>query len=265
MEELVVTIVFVCFIVASILVIRASLALGKSKKLFQQLASRYGGNVVNRFRPKMWFRYGSTMGVVNRARHPIHKEQTVLTVSWPDKKFRFDIGTPDSSIRENRHCEKLDSEEVGFTHSLNVRTNDLDEFAEMFNHGVRWKVDQLVDLLNVQSLQVSLANGKLKINKPGRIREFQQLDDVVRLSLELYDQMLLSKSEGIEFVDDAEAKILGDVKCPICSEDVIDDMVICIRCKTPHCRDCWQYNGHCATFACNETRYYHAGGNSASR
>jgi len=57
------------------------------------------------------------------------------------------------------------------------------------------------------------------------------------------------------FVNENQASIVVDVKCPICSEEIMHDMVVCNGCKTPHCRDCWQYNGQCATFACGEKRF----------
>ena len=71
---------------------------------------------------------------------------------------------------------------------------------------------------------------------------------------------MLGKVSGIEFVREDEAAVVNDVKCPICSEEITHDMVVCTRCKTPHCHDCWQYNGQCATFACSETRYVRADG-----
>ena len=47
---------------------------------------------------------------------------------------------------------------------------------------------------------------------------------------------------------------MEDFRCPICSNEVMQDMVVCKRCKTPHCAECWEYNGKCATFACMEER-----------
>lgn len=39
--------------------------------------------------------------------------------------------------------------------------------------------------------------------------------------------------------------------CRICGYGLGDfPQVICRECSTPHHRDCWQYNGHCATYSC---------------
>lgn len=261
MEKLIVIAAFAVFLVFAVVMVRISVRVGRKKKFYKALATRYGGNVVSRlFRPRLWFRYGSTMGYLKSARSRAHKERTILILTWPDKKLRFDLATKDQPLRPHRYSQTLDAQEQGFTREFLIQTNRPDEMKRLLSHGVRWKIEQLVDQLNVHSVSVNLSVGKLKIVKPGEIKNYQQLDDLVRMGLELHDQLLLTKSEGIDFVDEAQAKILGDVKCPICSEEVMEEMVICLRCKTPHCKDCWQYNGHCATFACNETRYYHAGG-----
>lgn len=265
MEELAVVLTFFAFLCMALLVGRWSLGIGRRKRYYKTLAQRYGGNVVSRLMsPRLWFRYGATMGYLKCTRHRQFKEQTVLMLTWPDKRMRFEIISPDR-VFKNRRSEQVNARDLGFEREFLIQTNGPDELRRLLSHGVRWKIEQLAMQLFVESVSVRLINGKLKIAKPGVIRQFQQLDDLVRLCLELHDQLLLTKSEGIDFIDDTEAKILGDVKCPICSEDVMDEMVICLRCKTPHCKDCWQYNGHCATFACNETRYYFAGGGAAVR
>jgi hypothetical protein len=265
MEKFALFLSVLAFIALMLFVGRWSVRRGRKVKFYKSLAQRYGGNVAGRFfSPRLWFRYGTTMGYLKSSRSRAHREQTVLILTWPDKRLRFDVATQDQSFKPHRHSEIIDSQEQGFSRELSIQANQPDEMRRMLSHGVRWKIEQLANQLGIESVAIRLSSGKLKIVKPGVIREFQQLDDLVRMGLELHDELLLTKSEGIDFVDDAEAKILGDVKCPICSEEVIEEMVICLRCKTPHCKDCWQYNGHCATFACNETRFYCAGGSAVS-
>lgn len=266
MDKLVVLVVFFVFVFVVVVAGRWTFRIGRKRRFYKQLALRYGGNVVNRVlcSPRMWFRYGSTMGYLKGARSRQHREQTILILTWPDKGLKFEITTPDRNFRAHRYSEQIDAKEQGFNRSFKIQTNNRAELERLLSHGVRWKIEQLMVQLGVESVLIKLANGKLRMVKPGRVQNFQQLDDLVRMGLELHDQMLLTKSEGIDFVDEAQAQILGDVKCPICSEEVMEEMVICVRCKTPHCKDCWQYNGHCATFACNETRFFYAGGGGSA-
>jgi hypothetical protein len=39
-------------------------------------------------------------------------------------------------------------------------------------------------------------------------------------------------------------------QCLVCGSLLEKAVVRCARCKTPHHRDCWTYNGRCATYAC---------------
>ena len=121
-------------------------------------------------------------------------------------------------------------------------------------------MEQLRRLTGWEQVSVAIKRGNLVVSKPGFIADFQMLDDLVRFTLELHDQLLLASAQGIDFVNDNSAAIFDQVKCPICSEEIVHDLVVCTRCKTPHCRDCWQYNGQCATFACSETRFLQVGG-----
>lgn len=41
--------------------------------------------------------------------------------------------------------------------------------------------------------------------------------------------------------------------CPICRVAVGGDAAICSSCRTPSHRECWAYNGGCATYACPST------------
>ena len=43
--------------------------------------------------------------------------------------------------------------------------------------------------------------------------------------------------------------------CQVCGEEIAEQLcVYCANCATAHHRDCWNYLGHCSTFACGSTR-----------
>ena len=235
---------------------------GRRKQIYQQLATQYGGAVTRSlfFRPKMRFRYGETSGLLKSKRKRGGVEQTVLTLDWHENSPRFQVSTPDFAVQAvSKTPHELDARGSGFGVPLILRTNLPDEFKQLLCQSVRWDIEQLISQLGTDSVLIVLNRKKLTITKPGKIRNIQQLDDCLRICLELHDQLLLTISKGVEFVDDEQAIVLGDVRCPICSEEVGERMVICVRCRTPHCKDCWDYNQSCATYACNETRFYEAG------
>lgn len=252
--------VLALFVLCALFFFKWNLKLSRRRNNYRQLATRYGGNLVNGvfFAPKMWFRYGQSTGsLVTRRKRGGH-EHTILALLWPDNRLRFQIVTEGFLARSiwGSSAQTLNAQELGFNRDFSIATNNLEEFKNLCVKAVCWKIEQLANQLGTGAVSIKLKSGKLTITKPGKIGGYQQLDDLLRLCLEVYDELLLTQCVGVEFVDDEQAQILDDVKCPICSEVIERKMVICVRCKTPHCKDCWEYNSHCATFACNEMRYY---------
>lgn len=43
---------------------------------------------------------------------------------------------------------------------------------------------------------------------------------------------------------------VAHARCPVCATSLAHDVVQCARCETPHHRECWEYAGRCAVFAC---------------
>jgi len=57
----------------------------------------------------------------------------------------------------------------------------------------------------------------------------------------------------IRFIDDAQEAHAGE--CQVCGRTMSGDVVSCAQCRTPHHRDCWDYNRKCSTFACGSKRF----------
>ena len=124
---------------------------------------------------------------------------------------------------------------------------------QLLTDAVKWK---MLEIKNLQrgGIGFSLEKGKLKTSCQQWFDTGQSLLDFVQGGLELFDQLMLHKADGLEFTGENQAAVMDDFRCPICSDEVMQDMVVCKRCKTPHCAECWEYNGKCATFACMEER-----------
>jgi hypothetical protein len=45
----------------------------------------------------------------------------------------------------------------------------------------------------------------------------------------------------------------------VCCEQLSQDVVFCVRCKTPHHRDCWEYSGGCSTYGCGGRMFFTPG------
>ena len=246
-------------------------SLGNWNRVYQRLGKRYAamqsqGGVFYGYlltNPSLAFDYGRTYCHVKNRKSLKFKEgrQTELLMVWPDRRLKLEVSTSParSRIWGTGGWESVKLADPRFEENFYVSTNQPEAAQKLLSNGVRWQLEQLRRHTGNLQLVASISRGTLSISKPGYIKDYQLLDDFVRYSLELFDQLMLGSAEGIKFVRENEAAVVSDVKCPICSEEIIHDMVVCTRCKTPHCLDCWQYNGQCATFACSETRFVRAG------
>jgi hypothetical protein len=246
--------------------------LNRWNRTYDRLSKRYGGSqgkggVVYGFgltKPSLTFDYGRTFCALrNRKSFRFAAgKQTEFSMVWPNRKLKLEIST--SPARKTRGwgggaMKQVFIEEPEFQSNYYVSSNKPFITQKMLTTGVQWQIEQLRRHMGNEEIQITLNRGSLVVSKPGYIKEHTALEDFVRFSLELFDQLMLFDAEGIEFVNEDQASVVDDVKCPICSEEIMNNMVVCARCKTPHCQDCWHYNGQCATFACSETRCIYSG------
>jgi hypothetical protein len=271
MERVIFAMLAVLALVASSLVFAAFRRISRWNRTYDRLSKRYAGKqgkggVVYGFgltRPSLTFDYGRTFCALrNRKSFRFSTgRQTEISMVWPNRKIRLEVATARVKTRNwgPGSMRPVCVEEPQFQSDYYILSNDPHVAQKMLSSGVQWQIEQLRRHMDNHEVQILLGRGNLVVSKPGYIKDYVALEDFVRFSLELFDQLMLIDAEGIEFVNADLASVVDDVKCPICSEEILHNMVVCSRCKTPHCQDCWHYNGQCATFACSETRCLYAG------
>ena len=272
MGEMIIT--FLAFVAAFVILISLTTLrrVTRWNRNYELLSKRYSGDkdhkkgliygvVFNR--PRLTFDYGRTFCALRNRKSFLFstRRSTELSMIWPDKKLRLEVSTFPSRNRgwSAKSMKQVDVSSPQFQADFFISSNKPFSAQRLLNSGVQWQIEKLRRHMGNCELVVNIQHGNLLVSKPGYIKKHQPLDDFVRFGLDLFDQMMLVNAEGIAFVNENQAAIISDVKCPICSEEIMQDMVVCTRCKTPHCRDCWNYNGQCATFACSETRFIEAG------
>lgn len=245
-------------------------------RTYDRLSKRYGGSkgtggVIYGFlftRPSLRFDYGRTYVFLRnrKSKRFSTKRKTEISMVWPNRKLKLEVSTSPASTRKwsPGTMKQVECDDPTFQADFYVSSNVPTTAQRFLNTPIRWKMEQLKRNTDAEELSISIFRGSLVVSKPGYIKQYQQLEDFVRYSLELFDLLMLVDAEGIEFLHADQAAVVADVKCPICSEEIMQDMVVCARCKTPHCHDCWDYNGQCATFACSETRSIQVGNVSVS-
>lgn len=242
---------------------------GTWTKAFEQIATRYGGwfSAARVTRPPAaTFTYKTAQVRVRckRRKREGGAPETEFRIAWPNRGLRLEImsAMQNPSARWLRNLPAIPAGDVNFDGDWKVfcTGKQKEEIQQLISSGVRWQIAQLGNFLAPAAVRISIEKGWLIVRKKCFIKQPQALDDYVRFCLELYDQLMLTMTEGIEFQDNLVMSAVDEVRCPICSSDIEGKMVICIRCKTPHCLDCWQYNVKCGMYACDETRYAIVGG-----
>ena len=231
--------------------------IGAWAKSYQKIAKRYGGTVsYAHYRPRMSFSYNDSAVVLSNTGGRAHYRVTQLKVKWPERRLKFfvsSIGEPTGMLTTWRlKPVEVDSNDLG---DVYIYCNQPEVAQELINPTTIRQIRQLINHGGETGIEIFLSNGNLKIRKPGFLKHEMLLDDFLRFGLELFDQFRLALNNDLEFLEQDEVVSMSDVLCPICSASIETDAVTCVRCKTPHCADCWEYNGQCAMFSCNETRF----------
>lgn len=225
----------------------------RQNQAYYQLAQRLNGvcHPAGWFSPgSVRFRYGQTHATLFSYSGGSHGPSTLLQTTWPEERLSFEIvprflaGAPASPT--SLGVESFDS-------YFEVRTAFPAEARSFLSSGVRWQIDRLRHFAEPTQIELSLSQGRLTVKKQGKLKRFDELEMFCRLGLELYDQAMLTRSVGIEFVGEGEVQAITEAHCQVCGENIDSEMVVCRRCKTPHHQDCWQYYGSCSTYGCRET------------
>jgi hypothetical protein len=225
----------------------------RHNQAFYLLAQRFSGVC----QPAGWFRsgsvrfrYGQTHAVLYSYSGGSGGPSTLLQVEWPEDHLSFEI-VP--RFLEEKPAESITTGSESFDSYFAVRTADARHVRAWLSTGVRWQIDRLRFFAEPGQIEVALSRGRLTVKKQGRLTRFDELEQFCRLVLELYDQAMLTRSVGIEFVESDEVQPIHEAICQVCGENIASEMVVCRRCKTPHHQDCWQYYGACSTYGCRET------------
>ena len=182
---------------------------------------------------------------------------TQMIIPWPDSGFVCEVRYPrlDQPAPPDNGLRDMNISQSGMSHYYAIRGTDQAAMIEALNDVVHWQIEKIRRTPPSGSLCVQFLPSRLTITKAYTIHHYRDLERFVDESLELYDQIMLTRSRGIEFTEQHLAQVLDEVICRVCGEEILENLVFCRRCKTPHHRECWQYNGVCSVFACGETHF----------
>ena len=211
-------------------------------------------------RPTLTFKYRNThVTLVSRRScgFPDHKRETRLSIILPFEIVEMEMTTAELTDWrwKTDDLKKIAFYDPEFKATFKAASQRPVEAKRQINAAIHWQLEQLRRASKYSHVRMRVTRRQLEIAVPSNLRNCQTIDDFVRMSLKLYDLLAMQKTVGLNFVNENSVTLLESVKCPICSGEIETETVCCLRCQTPHCRYCREYNGECATFACNETRF----------
>lgn len=194
--------------------------------------------------------------------------RTHLSIPWPHRSLRSEI-FPEGPLASLRKLIGMQDIEIDFPHfdrQFIITGNDVPAIKSILTPEAQAR---LFELLKIDSgstftaaspnLYLQIAAGWLKVTKTRHITDRAILEQFIQSFLEFFDAATGATSEGIEFLKGTELEDKNAPHCIVCGEALRVDLVTCRSCKTPHHKDCWQYFGGCATYACGERRHSQKG------
>ncbi len=241
--------------------------LGKLRQVFQRFGELYDGQMHDRQlfeSPKVSFSYHGSRALLSiyESSEATPRLYTQLTFTLPGGwEHRLEV-FPQRYAEDDVKYLNVDDIRVGdpdFDPRYVVKS-DSERFAKDFlDSRMRQGIEDLRNLLGNDRILVSVNSSRLMVRKQSVIPALEDLTVFAELSSAIYDRLALfwQRESGIEILDDAAPPEGGtDPVCQVCGARIpAENRVHCRRCRTPHHKDCWEFNQRCSTYACGEQRF----------
>ncbi|GEM_PF-2354893 len=239
--------------------------LGALRRTFAKFSEVYDGQFHDRQAfesPKVSFLYKSSRGLLSIYESsdspPQFFTQLTFTIppGWP---YRIEIFPQRFKDMDVKYLN-VDDIQVGdpvFDPRYVIKSNDAGFIREFLDAPSKQAIEDLRALRGNDKVIVSVNSSRMMVRKHSVLQDEGDLLAFAEKTMKVYDRayVFLQKLTGIEIVDDRPAEGTNPV-CQVCGVEIpSDNRVYCRRCKTPHHKECWEFNnGTCSTFACGEKR-----------
>ncbi len=208
--------------------------------------------------PQVVFQLGDNRTVLSYSHHG-DDVQTHLTISIYDIRVRLELRPQGMAQRLGKYFGMQDIE-VGapeFDAAFVIQGSNERGIRDFLSSEVRQSIMSLATCGagGRFDLHLQLGGGSLRITKHEHLTSEAELSNFVRSCFVLLRQIQKPIADGIQFVEQAPNLTLKDTQCRVCGDALVEKVVFCTKCKTPHHLDCWQYFGSCAVYGCGQKRY----------
>jgi hypothetical protein len=101
--------------------------------------------------------------------------------------------------------------------------------------------------------ELELTRDRLAVRVGALLEDPDRIVDLAKRAARLLELMTEVGAGSDIHWEQAETTDAG--LCQVCGAALLERVVHCASCRTPHHEECWRWTGECSTFACRETRY----------
>lgn len=240
---------------------------GSRFRAYRMLAARYRGRYENRGLsdpPTVSFGYNGSnvrVGLAPLVPGQALGPRTRVVARFPSGlPFRLELApasrpAPPQPPKGTRHVRSGDPE---FDRGFVVQANDAEMARAFLTEAVRRAIVNLQRLAPPSGLLLSINPERLLVQVDRNLaHQSDWLLLAVHEALLIHDGLRLGVASrlslGIEIVANgrASAEEYGPPLCKVCGESIVEPSVVCVLCRTPHHRDCWEFIGSCSIYGCN--------------
>lgn len=231
--------------------------IASTRRLYARIAELVGGRVVKGTHPWTWevqFSHGKVEARLKTVAYASSEAgyDTQLQIPWPEQDLRCEIHAKLWGLRLSRllRMDDIATGDDEFDDGFLVTGNREETIRRMLNEAARSTIRGLAKVGYDNRAYIAIQGAMFVVRKPGIIDYYGNLSRFVKLSLELYDRIVVTS--GIRFDDELkESGWSSEVgQCLVCGESLSAKIVYCRSCQTAHHRECWEYIGGCATYGC---------------
>lgn len=211
--------------------------------------------------PRITLKLGESPAVLEYSGGGDDGVRTHLQISLYDVRVRLELRPQGLAQRLGKYLGMQDIEigSPAFDSAFIIQGSDERQIRECLTPAVQESVLKVAKCGKHGrfDLHLQLGSGSLRITKHEHITSAAELSNFVRCCFELLVQLQKPLSAGIEFVESTRQSTaaLQETECQVCGDPLLEKVVHCMKCKTPHHLDCWQYFGSCSVYGCGQKRY----------
>lgn len=188
--------------------------------------------------------------------------KTHLTIPWPNGRLRCEIFLegPLSGLRKLMGMQDIEIGSPHFDRQFIITGNHEAAIKAFLTPEAQARVLELLrygssSSYSVPDLYLQVSGGLLTATKASYLTDRHAIEGFIQLFLQFFEAANAASSAGIEFLDRPKDAEDPAPHCIVCGELLAGELVSCHSCRTPHHRDCWQYFGGCATYACGGKQF----------